>query len=118
MDNRKIGNEFEKELCEILQGKGFWVYNCPSTISGQPTDIICVGKKGISVLIDAKVISTNRGFPFSRIESNQETSMMLFKKVTGRAGWFAFKLPDGDIRFITLDGLLAYWEIRCKSYAK
>ena len=42
MSNKKIGNDFEKELCEVLAEYGFWVHNFTQNQDGQPADIIAV----------------------------------------------------------------------------
>ena len=65
MTNKKAGNLFEQEFCEILFENGFWVHNLAQNASGQPADVIAV-KKGRALLIDCKVCDTN-GFSFSRI---------------------------------------------------
>ena len=101
-DNRSVGNRFEDELCEILANHGFWAHNMKQSAHGQPSDIIAV--KGVyHTLIDAKVISDDRGFPFSRIEENQRSAMKMFQKRCGQLGYFALKLPDGTIWMVTLE---------------
>lgn len=90
MNNRKMGNSFEDELCNILSGYGFWVHNMAQKKSGQPADVIAVKNK-VSYLIDAKVCSNNE-FPFSRIEENQDLAMDMWKECGNGLGWFALKL--------------------------
>ena len=65
MSNRKLGNSFEAELCEILFENGFWVHNLAQNQAGQPADIIAARNK-VAYLIDCKVCSGN-GFPLSRV---------------------------------------------------
>ena len=89
MSNKKLGNSFETEFCEVLSEQGFWVHNLAQNSAGQPADVIAV-KDGESFLIDCKVCSQGR-FPFSRIEENQELSMDLWCDCGNGQGWFALK---------------------------
>lgn len=94
MNNKKIGSDFEQELCEKLSEYGFWVHPMRQDNSGQPADVIAVRNK-VSHLIDAKVCSDNK-FPFSRIEENQDLAMELWKECGNGIGWFALKIRDTD----------------------
>lgn len=87
MNNRKTGNYFEQELCELLFEKGFWVHNLAQNQAGQPADIIAVICK-TAYLIDAKVCADDT-FKFSRIEANQESAMDLWRDCGNGSGWFA-----------------------------
>ena len=93
MNNRKIGNSFEDELCNILFSYGFWTHNLKQNNAGQPADIIAVRNK-VSHLIDAKVCSDNK-FPLSRVEENQDLAMELWKDCGNGLGWFALKIDSG-----------------------
>ena len=99
MTNKKIGNSFEQELCEKLAEYGFWTHNLAMNKSGQPADIIAVRNKQ-AYLIDAKVVSTKRGFALSRVEENQDLAMDLWNRQGNGQGWFAFKLPANEIFMI------------------
>ena len=99
MANKKLGNDFEQELCEKLSEYGFWVHNMALNKSGQPADIIAVKNKQ-AYLIDAKVVSTSRGFALSRVEENQDLAMDLWSSRGNGQGWFAFKLPTNEIYMI------------------
>ena len=77
MTNKKIGNDFESDFCEILFENGFWTHNLAQNASGQPADVIAA-RNGKTYLIDCKVCS-NRGFALSRMEENQDLSMELWK---------------------------------------
>lgn len=57
--NRKIGNSFETEFCELLFQHGFWCHNMAQNAAGQPADVIAVKGK-TAYLIDCKVCSNNR----------------------------------------------------------
>ena len=92
MTNKKLGNDFESELCEKLSKEGFWVHNFTQNSAGQPADIIAV-KNEMAFLIDAKVCSDNK-FPLSRIEENQKNSMELWHDCKNGTGWFAFLIEN------------------------
>ena len=106
MSNKKIGNDFEQELCEILADHGFWTHNMAMNKAGQPADIIAVRNK-VAYLIDAKVCSS-RGFALSRMEENQELAMELWNSCGNGQGWFAIKLPTNEIYMIPHICIQAY----------
>ena len=96
MSNKKLGNQFEAELCEILSMYGFWCHNLAANSAGQPADLLAV-RNGKSYLIDCKVCSTDKGFDLKRVEENQDLAMTLWEECGNGQGWFAMKLPTGDI---------------------
>lgn len=96
MSNKKIGNNFESELCEILSMYGFWCHNLAQNSAGQPADVIAI-RNGEAYLIDCKVCSTDKGFALNRMEENQDLAMNLWNECGNGQGWFAMKLPTGDI---------------------
>ena len=96
MSNKKLGNQFEAELCEILSMYGFWCHNLAQNAAGQPADVIAA-RDGRAYLIDCKVCSTDKGFDMRRMEENQEMAMNLWNECNNGQGWFAMKLPTGDI---------------------
>ena len=104
--NKKIGNDFELELCELLAQHGFWVHPLNMNKAGQPADIIAVKDKK-AYLIDAKVCS-NRGFALSRMEENQELAMTLWSERGNGQGWFALQVPTGEIYMIPHFCIQAY----------
>lgn len=108
--NKKIGNSFEQDLCELLYEKGFWVHNLAQNQSGQPADIIAV-KNGKAYLIDAKVCSNDR-FDLTRIEENQHSAMGLWNECGNESGWFSLRLSDGSIHMYSYDMLRHLYEIR------
>ena len=93
MTNKKLGNDFEQELCEKLSEYGFWCHSMAMNKSGQPADIIAVRNKQ-AYLIDAKVVSSPRGFALSRVEENQDLAMDLWAQRGNGQGWFALKVKD------------------------
>ena len=89
MNNKKLGNDFEHDLCEILADRGFWAHNFANRKNGQPADIIAV-KNGKAYLIDAKEC-TREIFPLKRMEYNQELSMGLWIECGNNEPYFALK---------------------------
>lgn len=102
MSNKKIGNDFEKELAKILSDNGFWVtLLTPKThIGSQPADLIAV-KNGKAILIDCKTCN-NYLFPLSRIEQNQiEASRKFFS--CGNTRYFIAIKYNEDIYLIPIN---------------
>lgn len=91
--NKKIGNDFETALCEILFENGFWAHNLAQNQAGQPADVIAVRNR-VAYLIDCKVCSTRKGFDLTRMEENQDLSMTLWKECGNGEGWFAVLLSE------------------------
>ena len=89
MINKKLGNDFEQELCQILADAGYWTHNFANRKNGQPADIIAV-KNNKAYLIDAKVCSYEV-FPFRRIEENQQLAMCMWKECGNATPYFALK---------------------------
>lgn len=96
MSNKKLGNGFEAELCEILSMYDFWAHQLSQNAAGQPADVIAA-RNGKAYLIDCKVCSTDKGFALSRVEENQDLAMDLWNECGNGQGWFAFKFPTNDI---------------------
>lgn len=103
--NKKIGNSFEQQLCELLFEKGYWTHNLAQNQAGQPADIIAV-KNGRAYLIDCKDC-VNDNFPFSRIEPNQHTAMRLWKECGNGYGLFALRLSDKRVYMIDHELMIA-----------
>lgn len=104
--NRAVGNAFEQELCDLLFEKGFWVHRLTQDSAGQPADVIAVKNK-IAYLIDCKDCSA-KGFDLRRVEENQITSMQLWDECGNGQGWFAIKIPTGDIYMMPLICVMGY----------
>ena len=102
MDNRTKGGKFEQELSHKLAEAGFWVHVMQQNKAGQPADIIAV-LGSFHTLIDCKVISDNKGFPFERVEENQKCAMKMFQRKCGELCFFALKLPDGEVHMISME---------------
>jgi Holliday junction resolvase len=113
--NRKIGNSFEAEFCELLFKHGFWCHNMAQNSAGQPADVIAV-KDQRAYLIDCKVCSKNR-FPLERVEENQHFAMETWKICGNGDGWFALKV-ENEVLMLSHDTLvkLSYekWALNLK----
>lgn len=110
MSNKTLGNSFEQELCDKLSEYGFWATNLAMTKAGQPADVIAVRNK-IAHLIDAKVCS-NKGFALSRVEENQDLAMTLWEECGNGQGWFAIKIPTGEIYMLPHICIRAYMQVK------
>ena len=106
MSNRAVGNAFEQEFSELLYAYGFWVHRLTQDSAGQPADVIAVKNK-TAYLIDCKDCSA-KGFDLRRVEENQITAMQLWNECGNGQGWFAFKVPTGDIYMLPLFVVMAY----------
>lgn len=108
--NRKVGNNFEQDLCEILFENGFWTHNLAQNQAGQPADVIAVRNRR-AYLIDCKVCSTSKGFSLKRMEDNQDLSMTLWQECGNGEGWFAILLA-GQIYMIPHTVIKAYSKLQ------
>lgn len=73
MNNKEIGNSFEKDFSEMMSKAGYWVhFMTPSKSGQQPFDIIAV-KHGIAFAIDCKTCAT-KYFSIKRLEDDQITA--------------------------------------------
>ena len=104
LTNKKLGNSFEAEFCEILSNKGFWAHNLTQNSAGQPADVIAA-INGEVYLIDCKVCSGDK-FDKRRIEENQRSAMELWETCGNGEGLFAIKIHD-QIFMVRLSVLLA-----------
>lgn len=95
MVNKTVGNQFEREFCEILSDAGFWVHNFTQNSSGQPADVIAV-REGNAFLIDCKVC-THNSFSLARIEENQSYSMEKWNECMNGIGLFALRVREGEV---------------------
>ena len=106
MINKKLGNDFEQELCQILADAGYWTHNFANRKNGQPADIIAV-KNGEAYLIDAKEC-TREIFPIKRMEYNQELSMGLWIECGNIEPYFALKARNEIymVSYVTIKNLI------------
>lgn len=73
MNNKKLGTEFEKDVCKLLNAKGYWVhFIAPDNRGSQPFDIIAV-KDNMATAIECKTLTERKKyFDISRLEENQK----------------------------------------------
>lgn len=93
--NKKLGSNFEQEVCQLLSEQGYWVHNFANRANGQPMDIIAA-RMGRAILIDAKVCS-NGYFDINRIEENQVLAMRKWFACRNFDAFLFFLLPDESI---------------------
>ena len=106
MNNKTLGNTFERELAEYLAERGFWAHVMAAKAAGQPADVIAV-RHGRAHLIDAKEC-TNDTFPLSRVEANQHTAMTLWEECENGTPWFAMRLSDGEVFMVSFRTVQAH----------
>ena len=102
MNNKKLGNSFEKEYAEILRSRGYWVtfLSPKQNVGSQPCDLIAI-KNDKPVLIDCKTCSSHL-FPISRIEENQRQAFKRYSKCGNTDFILAIKY-DGKIYEVSLN---------------
>ena len=70
LNNKRLGMEFEREMCNRLKAEGWWVHFLTPDASGaQPFDLIAV-KNSDALACDCKVSSVPI-FSIQRLEENQ-----------------------------------------------
>ena len=89
-NNKKLGTEFEREMCKYLRRKGYWVHFMSPDVSGaQPFDIIAV-KDRFPIVMDCKT-AVKPIFPISRLEDNQLMAFELWLKCGNSLPYIAIK---------------------------
>lgn len=99
--NRKTGTSFERQLCISLAGYGFWAHQMAQNSQGQPFDVIAA-KNGHTYPIDCKVCEKDV-FRLERVEENQYSAMTLWRQTGNGEGWFALRMTNGEVWFISLE---------------
>lgn len=102
-NNRKVGTSFERDLCLSLAGYGFWCHNLAQNSQGQPFDVMAA-RNGVCYPIDCKVCDKDL-FRLERVEENQYCAMSLWRQTGNGNGWFALRLTNGEVWFLSLDTL-------------
>ena len=70
MNNKRLGTAFEREFCELLAKKGYWVhFITPDNRGAQPFDIVAA-KNGEALAMDCKTCVSST-FNINRLEDNQ-----------------------------------------------
>ena len=129
----KLGRATEKLVCKTFKQHGYWCYNIPKKVEGQPCDIVAAKKNGTTFLVwlvDAKHIrNEDVSFTFDRIEPNQITSMryardfsklenlgfVIFFDRDKQLRWFAFEnyeeLAKNGVKSINMANLTLFTEV-------
>lgn len=93
--NKKLGSDFEQEVCKILADHGFWVHNFANRSNGQPVDIIAVHMDYV-MIADAKVCSKGY-FETRRLEENQVLAIRKWFECGNKDVELFFLLPDESV---------------------
>ena len=70
---------------------------------GQPFDVIAA-KNGRTYPIDCKVCEKDV-FRLERVEENQYSAMTLWRQTGNGEGWFALRMTNGEVWFISLENM-------------
>lgn len=98
-NNKKEGNSFEAELCDILSKNGFFAHNFKQGIGGQPVDVLACNSK-IQTIMDCKLCS-NGYFDTNRMEDNQILSMTKWLDIVKTLPYWVIKFKDtGNIYMV------------------
>ena len=93
MNNKKLGNDFEREFEKFMRERGYWVHFCaPNAAGAQPCDFIAV-KDCDARLIDCKT-SAAKTFSIRRLEDNQINAFERWQKCGNCCAGIAIKYKD------------------------
>ena len=93
MNNKRLGTQFEREMCSLLKQGGWWVhFLSPNEKGQQPFDIIAV-KDDVPIAIDCKT-SVRKTFPISRLEEDQKTAFNLWLARGNTRAYVAIKYKN------------------------
>lgn len=121
MNNKRLGTQFERQMCEILKRQGWWVhFLSPNEKGQQPFDIVAV-KDDVPIAIDCKT-SSKRIIRISRLEEDQKTAFNLWLSRGNSKAYIAVKykskvymIPFTYLEHeeaVDLDQWGAYYEIK------
>lgn len=104
----KLGKATEKLVVKTFKKFGYWAYNMPKKVGGQPCDIVAIkgGKTFLVWLVDAKhVREQDVSFTFDRIEPNQITSMRYARDFAHieTTGFCIFFDRDKQLRWLSFE---------------
>lgn len=109
--NKKIGNDYEREVCGLLSQDGYWAHRLEEDHRGaQPFDVIAA-KGGVAFAIDCKTLDEKeKYFYISRLEDNQ---VLAFEKwmACGNSEPMVFVKYCGETYVIRYLGLKAFGKI-------
>lgn len=104
MNNKRLGTEFEKEVCEALALCGYWAhFIVPDARGAQPFDIVAA-KDGHALAIDCKTCVA-KSFNITRLEDNQTMAFRLWRRC-GNGEGLIFVKHKGKIYVIGFDRLI------------
>ena len=93
VNNKEIGNEFEKEFCELLKQEGYWVhFITPDKRGAQPFDVIAI-KNNFPYAFDCKT-SVSKWFSMRRLEDNQIMAFDKWARCGNSHSFIAIKFKD------------------------
>lgn len=100
MNNKRLGNSFEVDVCKLLANAGYWVhFIVPDARGAQPFDIIAVKDK-IAYAIECKTLTiSQRYFSINRLEENQKMAFDLWMQRGNTEPIIAIKYGDNKILF-------------------
>lgn len=108
MNNKSLGNKFEKDFADFLSKKGCWVHFIEGAAhtGSQPCDIISI-RGDCMQLYDCKTLSNKNGlFPLSRVEENQRLAFKRFRECQNTKSTFALAiLWNDDVYFVDFDNI-------------
>lgn len=105
MNNKRLGNAFEKQFCILASEHGFWCHRLQDNKNGQPADVL-MSKNNTPVLLDCKVCE-NSVFPLSRIEENQWNAMTMWLRKGNKYAMFALEI-NKEVWMISFEALKCY----------
>ena len=103
MSNKSSGTGFECDFAEYMAEKGYWAHVFQNNRNGQPFDII-LAKDGNTQAGDCKVCEKDI-FRLERVEENQYSAMILWRQTGNGEGWFALRMTNGEVWFISLEAM-------------
>lgn len=108
MNNKTLGNKFEKDFAKYLSNKDYWVHFLEGAAhtGSQPCDIIAI-RKDFPELYDCKTLNNKNGlFPISRIEENQRLAFQKLRKCRNHKTIFALAiLWNNNIYIVDFDDI-------------
>lgn len=102
MNNKTLGNKFEKDFAKYLSNKGFWVHYLEGSAhtGSQPCDLIALRRDCVE-LFDCKTLANKNGlFPISRIEENQRLAFQRLRKCRNYKTPFSLAILWGNNIYI------------------
>ena len=108
MNNKELGNKFEKDFAEYLASKGYWAHYIEGAAhtGSQPCDIVA-SKRDCMELYDCKTLEKKNGlFPLYRVEENQRLAFQRFRECQNIKSTFSLAiLWNDDLYFVDFDNI-------------